>query len=296
MQRFEAEKGPFNYYVLPAPSLRDPICRFPKADSGEHKTYTSPFSELGPLKSHIHPHYVIFNSGQKLSNINNNAHIIRISRFLSQNASITAEASNSALLAMMELYQNWTTANVPAQSRRPRASSNPSHPPGKEGQDGPSHGGPHPRRQGLRNATRSQGQGSQASADQYSGGQQRAIHPFQLPDNDESSSVTDDTVVEDDIAWIDYIHDWQKEGKGVADSLELDVLNDSHNKQLAAYIKEHARTPPSPGFWDHWEPTWDDQNTRYLSQLDRAQFSSNDWAVFKNDVYLTRPGHPRVTP
>ena len=41
--------------------------------------------------------------------------------------------------------------------------------------------------------------------------------------------------------------------------------------------------------------TWDDCRSRYPSASDRAQFSSNDWAVFKNDVYLTRPGHPQPT-
>ena len=289
VQRFENETGPFNYYVFPAPSLQDPICRFPDVDSHKHETYFSPFSDLGPLQSHIHPHYVIFNTGQKLSNINDSAYLMEISDFLFQNTSITPKS----MLAMINLYRNWTNANVPTRPRRPRALSNSSHPPGEEGQDGPSQGRP-PKREGLRSWTRSQGQDSQASADQYRGGQQRAIHPFQLPEDDDSSSVTDDTVVEDDTAWIDYIHNWQKEGEGVAQSLESDVLNDSHDKQLAGYIKEHARTPPSPGVWDHWEPAWDDQKTRYFSQSDRAQFSSNDWAVFKNDVYLTRPDHPQV--
>jgi hypothetical protein len=149
--------------------------------------------------------------------------------------------------------------------------------------------------QGLRNGTRSQSQGSQGSAGQYGGGQQRAIHTFQPPEDDDSSSVTDDTIVEDDTAWIEFIHDWKRQGKGVAESWESDVLHDLCDEQLTAYIDEHARTPPSPGAWDSWEPTWSDCNSRYPSAFDRAQFSSNDWAVFKNDVYLTRPDHPQVT-
>ncbi|KAF8550576.1 hypothetical protein OG21DRAFT_1499703 [Imleria badia] len=290
-ERFENEKGPFNYYVVPAPSLRDAICRFSDVESYEHKTYAPPFSELGPLESHIHPHYVTFNTGQKLSNANTDL-LLEMSDYLSQSASITSDAANSALLATVQLYRNWLRAEVPTP---PNESSNSLHPPGEEGRDGPSQGGPPPRCEGLRSATRSQGQGSQASADQHGGGQQRASHPFQPPEDDDSSSVTDDTIVEDDTAWIEYIHNWQKQGEDIADSWEPDDLNNLRDKQLSAYIKEHARTPPSPGVWDCWESTWDDRKSRYPSESDRAQFSSNDWAVFKSDVYLTRPDHPQVT-
>ena len=120
--------------------------------------------------------------------------------------------------------------------------------------------------------------------------------PF-LPSDDDCSSVTDDTVVEDDTAWIEYIHNWQKQDKGVAESGELDVFhhNGSCDEQLASYIDEDARTPPSPGAWDNWKPSWDDRKSRYPNASDRVQFSSNDWAVFKNDVYLTqRPDYPQV--
>jgi hypothetical protein len=296
VQRFENEKEPFSYHVVPAPSLRDVICRFSNVDSYEHKTYTPPFSELGPLKSHIHPHYVIFNTGRKLSNVKYNIHRVQMSGFLSQNASITVEAARLALDSIEDLYTRWMETNVPGKWRRPNASSNSSNPLGEEGQDGPSQGGPPPRRQGLRSVTRSQGEGSQISAGQYGGGQQRAIHPLQPLEDDGSSSVTDDTIVEDDTAWIEFIHNWQKQGKGIAESWESDVLHDSCDEQLAAYIDEHARTPPSPGAWDSWKPTWDDCKSRYpTTASDRAQFSSNDWAIFKNDVYLSRPNHPQVT-
>ena len=296
IQRFENEKEPFNYYVVPAPSLRDAICRFPNVDSYEHETYTPPFSELGLLKSHIHPHYVIFNAGQKLSNIKYHTPRGQMSGFLSQNASITVEAARLALDSIQDLYIRWMEMNVPGEWRQPNASSNSSHPLSEEGQDGPSQSGPALRRQGLRSGTRSQGQGSQGSAGQHGGGQQRTIDPFKPPEDDDYSSVTDDTIVEDDTAWIEYIHNWQKRGKGVAENWESNVLHDSSDEQLAAYIDEHARTPPSPGAWDSWKPTWDDCKSRYPSTAsDRAQFSSNDWAAFKNDVYLSRPDHPQVT-
>ena len=215
-----------------------------------------------------------------------------MSGFLSQNASIPVEEARLVLDSIADLYTRWMETNVPGEWHQPNASSNSSHHLGEEGQDDPSQGGPPPRCQGLRGETRSQGQGSQGSAGQYRGGQQRAIHPFRPPEDDESTSVTDDTIVEDDTAWIEFIHNRKKKSKGVAESWESDVLHDSCDEQLTAYIDEHPRTPPSPGAWDCWKPTWDDCKSRYASAFDRA---SNDWAVFRNDVYLTRPGRPQVT-
>ena len=196
------------------------------------------------------------------------------------------------MLAMQDLYRAWTGVQVPDHFYDTIGTPKWFHRPSDEGRDDCSLSEP-PRRQGLRSATRSQGQGSQVSADHYEGGQERAILLLQPPEDDDSSSVTDDTVPEDDTAWIEYIHSWQKQSEGTAGSLESDVLHDSCDGQLAAYIDEHARTPPSPGARDSWKPTWDDRRSRSPSASDRAQFSSNDWAVFKNDVYLSRPGHPQ---
>ena len=195
------------------------------------------------------------------------------------------------VIAMQGLYGIWTEVQVPEEFYDTTGTLNRFDRRSDEGRDDRSQGGP-PRRQDLRSATRSQGQGSQVSPSYYEGGQQRATLPFQP---DDSSSVTDDTVFDDDTDWIEYIHSWQKQGEGVAEGCEPDVPHDSCDGQLATYIDEHARTPPSPGVWDSWKSTWDDRRSRYPSASDRARFSSNDWAVFKKDVYLTRPGHPQST-
>ena len=198
------------------------------------------------------------------------------------------------VVAIQRLYRVWTGVQVPDHFYGTIGTPKRFRPSSDEGQDDRSQGGP-PRRQGLRSTTRSQGQESQVSGGHYEGGRQRANLPLHPPEDDDSSSVTDDTVFEDDTTWIEYIHNWQKQGEGVAEGWKLDVPHDSCDGQLAAYIDEHARTPPSPGVWDSWKPTWDDRRSRYPSASDRAQFSSNDWAVFKNDAYLTRPGHPQPT-
>ena len=206
-------------------------------------------------------------------------------------------SSSNALamvIALRRLYKAWTGVQVPGHFYDTVGIPKRLHDPSEEARDDASQGGP-PRRQGPSSATRSQGQGTSASAGHYEGGQQRGILPLQSPEDGDSSSVTDDTVVEDDTAWIEFIHNWQKQDEGVTESWESDVVHDSCDEQLAAYIDEHARTPPSPGAWDSWKPSWDDRKLRSPSAFDRAQFSSNDWAVFKNDLYLTRPNYPQVT-
>jgi hypothetical protein len=199
------------------------------------------------------------------------------------------------VIAVQRLYTAWTEVQIPDHFCDTIGTPNRFHRPSEEGRDDRSQGRSPPRRQVLRSTTRSRGQGAQASAGHYDGGQQRADLPFQPPEDDDSSSVTDDTVVEDDTAWIENIYNWQKQGKGVVESWESDVPHDSCDEQLVAYIDEHSRTPPSPGAWDSWKPTWDDRKLRYSSTSDRAQFSSNDWAVFRNDVYLTQTDLPQVT-
>ena len=77
---------------------------------------------------------------------------------------------------------------------------------------------------------------------------------------------------------------------------EPDVLDDSRDEQLTAYDNEHARTPPPPpGAWDSWKPAWDSRRSKHFTASDRSRFSSNDWAVLKNNVYLVRPEHPQTT-
>ncbi|KAF8557060.1 hypothetical protein OG21DRAFT_1482492 [Imleria badia] len=104
----------FQYYIVPAPSLRELICRFPDVDGHEHKTYAPRFSELGPLIGHIHPHHVIFNTGHKLLNRLERIEVIQMRRLLSQNLSITVEDAKSVLDSIEDLYTQWTKTKVPA--------------------------------------------------------------------------------------------------------------------------------------------------------------------------------------
>ncbi|KAF8434167.1 hypothetical protein L210DRAFT_3506796 [Boletus edulis BED1] len=282
----------YQYYFLPTPRFKEPICRFPDVNQSQHQTHFPPFTNLGLLESHIHPQFVIFNTGKKLRN-SPLGDTFRMVSFLQQMVPREDDAGDM-LDDILRLYIAWTEANIPADYCNLIGTSKRARPPSEGGQDDRSQHDPPPKREGLRSATRSQGQGSQGAADRYAGGQQRAILPFQPTEEDDASSITDDTVVEDDTDWIEDIHKWQKESSdGVAGKWESGELHDSHDEQLTAYVDEHARTPPSPGVWDSWKPTWGSPS-RDPKIADRSRFSSNDWAVFKNDVYLTRLEYPQV--
>ena len=270
------------------------IFRFLDGNCRDYTAHKPPYSDLEPISSHIHPHFVIFNAGQKLAKLDPED-ILQMRTILGRRLSLY-HGDMSPLELIDHLYLKWMAASIPAEWRKKVTSSNP-RPPGAAEQDNHSQDGHPPRRQGLRSATRSQGQGSQVSAGQHNGGQQRAIIPFQAPADDDSSSVSDSTIVEDNTAWIDYIHEWQKQGQDAAapKMWEPDVLDDSRDEQLAAYDNEHARTPPPPGAWDSWKPAWDSRRSKHFTASDRSRFSSNDWAVLKNNVYLVRPEHPQTT-
>ena len=115
------------------------------------------------------------------------------------------------VFAMQGLYTAWTEVDVPKQFYDIIGTPKRFHRPSDEERDDRSQGGPL-RRQGLRSATRSQGQGSQVSPSYYEGGQQRATLPFQ---SDDSSSVTDDSVFDDDTDWIECIHSWQSKARAL---------------------------------------------------------------------------------
>ncbi|KAF8123440.1 hypothetical protein EV363DRAFT_1300414 [Boletus edulis] len=171
--------------------------------------------------------------------------------------------------ATQRLYEAWTAVDVPAEYHNLVGISKRARPPSEQRQDERSQHECPQKRQGLiRSMTRSQGQDSQVAADRYAGGQQRADLPFRRPEEDGFSSITDDTVVEDDNDWIEYIHKWQKESDGAAGGREY-----SRDEQLTAYIDEPARTHPSSSVWDCWKPAWDSRSL-YPNFSDRSRFSS----------------------
>ncbi|KAG6370779.1 hypothetical protein JVT61DRAFT_10981 [Boletus reticuloceps] len=296
--------------------------KFLNINENNHKTLFAPFTNLSLLDSHIHLQFVIFNTGQKLQDLPAEDYVDMIF-FLKQMAPCKGDAP-IMLTNILCLYSAWTKVHIPANYCNLVGTSKRAHPPSEQKQDDHSQYQP-PKCEHLRSAMRSQGQGSQVEPQNgliphlnksrmiapntnlqnaNISGVQRAlkdraarvqltnmlVHSNKLSfpfDHHNSSSITD-TVIEDNTDWIEYIHMLQKESSdGMAEKWELRKLHDSHDDQLTAYVDEHARTPPSPGpVWDSWKATWG--SCSWDPKIsDWSWFSSNDWAVFKNNVYLT---------
>jgi hypothetical protein len=57
----------FTYYMIPCNmGTQEPLIR--KTEEGPFAMMVYPYTQLGPLRSHIHPHFVIFNAALKLAN------------------------------------------------------------------------------------------------------------------------------------------------------------------------------------------------------------------------------------
>ena len=95
--------------VLPAPTLRDPICRYHGLECHDHYP---PFATLGPFSSHIHPHFVVFNNGQKLLQFQD-SDITQMTHFLSQTLTSSWDRAALAIRSIQNLYRTWTDVQVP---------------------------------------------------------------------------------------------------------------------------------------------------------------------------------------
>ncbi|KAF8547432.1 hypothetical protein OG21DRAFT_917467 [Imleria badia] len=119
-------KQTFRYYALPAPTLQEPICRYHDLEDlkrHDHDDHFPPFARLGPLTSHIHPHLVVFNSGQKLLHFQD-TDVTQMTHFLSQTPSFSADDAALAIRSIQRLYRTWTEVQVPGDFAKEGVSSN----------------------------------------------------------------------------------------------------------------------------------------------------------------------------
>ncbi|KAG6370563.1 carbon-nitrogen hydrolase [Boletus reticuloceps] len=108
---FKDMSSTYKYYVLPSPTLTNPICRFPDVDNMEyHQHFSPPYVGLGAIESHVHPHYVIFNTGQNLRH--HTPAPFDLLELLTQITSIKDAAES--LRTIQKLYTLWTEVDVPA--------------------------------------------------------------------------------------------------------------------------------------------------------------------------------------
>ena len=105
------EAASYEYYVLAAPSLHETyIDRYTDA-AGASGRHDFPFATLGPIQSHILPHFAIFDSGSKIAKLLMVAFadLVRRYELITGNP---AEARD-AILQILELYDLWTGIEVP---------------------------------------------------------------------------------------------------------------------------------------------------------------------------------------
>jgi hypothetical protein len=88
-----------------------------------------PFSTIGPLTSHIHPHFVVFSAGEKLAKLTSNhpdsdallANFAKIASFGHEGSTEEVIKQNlESLLTIVEIHEQWTSQRCPQLSDRPK--------------------------------------------------------------------------------------------------------------------------------------------------------------------------------
>jgi len=138
----------FQYHLVVMPTMKDVVIhrRLNLNRDLEEDIFTTPprhevhnyphHKTLGPFQSHVQPHFVIFNAGQKISLLDPPA-LNALSLSIAPTFSSGVEAQASwALLCCSTLYHSWHTAVVPNSfAESPRDSH---HPHSRSGSDRPS--------------------------------------------------------------------------------------------------------------------------------------------------------------
>ena len=268
----------FEYFLCPIKQTPD-ICRY---DNGSHKTLPFPHAKIGLLRSHVKPHFVVCNSAKKLPGEGKEAYRNLVTWLQEILSRYPTEKPYDHIRRIRILYNTWLLPPPDEFAERPRKDEK------KE-----------PGADGSRRTTRSmsgfsrdnpddRGDGNESeSASPASGGERGRQVPLMCTD---SSSNSDDSIILDDIysddtLWVEEIAKWASKGAEDAKTdggWETMVVND---EQVLQYDKEPVRDPPPVGTWHGWRPSW--KGKRKRPSVDTSVFSSNDWAAYQRNVYLT---------
>jgi len=249
----------------------------------KYASHHFPFESIGPLSSHVHPHFVLWNSGKKLATMD-------LTALSFTAAAVLGIELLSALMLLNKvsyIYTSWTSKPAPRSFHRDtRLNLDPSL-----GSGGGSHDD-NTRRYPSRN-TRKPGQKSH----RFDGGPQgsanvgHSLPLFSPIDNaanlcntigGEISIVYPDGMEECGSDWEANISQWANESSKVPTGEGAPVVNDS---QIGRYAEERARSPRQES-WCTWRAPWIRSNvSKHLPN--KQTFSSNDWAVYHESKYLT---------
>ncbi|KAF9232398.1 hypothetical protein BU15DRAFT_81310 [Melanogaster broomeanus] len=209
------ESTTFQYHVLCTPDLKEPIHRFdgPEKDAG-YTVHSLSFPNLGPLTSHVRPHFVVANSALKLTRL-------ALAQFPQQTR------------YDYRLYAQWMQLDIPTgftgsgDGNRP---DNASRPPSKRA---PSADGEGDEPDDGSNSTDAESENGDSAESQSSDTEETVMH------DDEWSSA-------EETAWIEEICDWTEKCREATSSeggWAPDAVND---EQMAAYAKEPSAPAPPP--------------------------------------------------
>ena len=241
----------------------------------QYLTYNPPYSDFPVLESHVHPLCVIFNAAPKL---------VASGRLLLLPAPLQTLAN-----LIVVLHAQWTATQEPPSSRVDNHSD-----------DGPSTGqGGHPggpRRNPRRETKRKRGRDPHGDAGGgpggfnvgFSGTKRQVTHAptTNTPELNANIDSPTSTCIADEVEDASFKHHdldpkgWANEVADVAAGSEFDLslVNDD---QIGRYREERARKPRKKS-WHTWRADWLD-----ICPPDTSQFSSNDWAYWRDLVYLT---------
>ena len=268
----------FEYFLCPIKRTPD-ICRY---HDGHHKTFPFPHERIGLLRSHVKPHFVVCNSAKKLPE-ENEAYRTLVTLWREFLSGSSTEKPYDHIEMIKFLGEAWSSPAPGEFATHPRKDEK------KE-----------PGADGSRRKTRSMSSFSRDnpddggdddesdSASPASGGEHGRQVPLMCTDsssNSDDSIILDDTC-SDDTLWVEEIAKWASKGAEDAKTdggWETMVVND---EQVLQYDKEPVRDPPPVGAWHGWRPSW--KGKRKRPSVDTSVFSSNDWAAYRRNVYLTR--------
>ncbi|KAL4065692.1 hypothetical protein V8B97DRAFT_1121596 [Scleroderma yunnanense] len=100
-------KNEYEYHFVPMPNMEEAICRYGGPNFDKHKEFKFPYHTLGTLKSHIKPHFVVYNAGKKLMFQGTKAFQNQI---FPQNQ---VYPDRSTLITVQFLYLKWIAIVVP---------------------------------------------------------------------------------------------------------------------------------------------------------------------------------------
>lgn len=105
------ENKEFSYHLLSTRTLHEPICRY-EGPNANRKMHTTPFTTLGPVTSHIHPHYVVVNAAQQIGRL---TWAEPVESRIAANSGETVQTAILRRILVQDLYEAWTQTDIPSE-------------------------------------------------------------------------------------------------------------------------------------------------------------------------------------